>query len=178
MRKKSKMITARQFAEMHATPYTTVATWLQRELIPGAEKQELPYGGYVWMVPQDAPIPELKPGPKIFGERLEAIGTEILDELSDQYAEFVVHDRAQDSNDRDLTFTAHSGQEKTVRVIRRAGQSDDEVKEQIRAQLTAAGDHEPTKPRRKASKRSPAKKANVTRSAKKEKKGKKGPPFF
>src|SRR5262245_58390180 len=64
MRKKSKMITARQFAEMHDTPYTTVATWLQRELIPGAEKQELPYGGYVWMVPQNAPKPELRPGPK------------------------------------------------------------------------------------------------------------------
>jgi hypothetical protein len=58
------MITARQYAEMHNTPYTTVATWLQRELIPGAEKQEMPYGGYVWMVPQNAPKPKLKPGPK------------------------------------------------------------------------------------------------------------------
>lgn len=58
------MITARQYAEIHGTPYTTVATWLQRELIPGAEKQELPYGGYIWMVPQDAPKPTLKPGPK------------------------------------------------------------------------------------------------------------------
>jgi len=58
------MITARQYAEMHNTPYTTVATWLQRVRIPGAEKHEMPYGGYVWMVPQIAPKPELKPGPK------------------------------------------------------------------------------------------------------------------
>lgn len=58
------MITARQYAEIHSTPYTTVATWLQRDLIPGAEKQEMPYGGYVWMVPDSAPKPDLRPGPK------------------------------------------------------------------------------------------------------------------
>jgi hypothetical protein len=110
MRKKSKMITARQFAEMHATPYTTVATWLQRELIPGAVKQELPYGGYVWMVPQDAPKPELKPGPK---PKTEEDGSDAGD------------------------------------------------------QVEAVADEPPAKPKRKASKRSPAKKASVTKSAKK-----------
>jgi hypothetical protein len=58
------MITARQYAAIHNTPYTTVATWLQRNLIQGAEKQEMPYGGYMWMVPDNAPKPDLKPGPK------------------------------------------------------------------------------------------------------------------
>jgi hypothetical protein len=164
MRKKSKMITARQYAEMHATPYTTVATWLQRELIPGAEKQELPYGGYIWMVPQDAPIPELKPGPTTFRERLKAIAAQVLEELSDQYADFVLHPEAQDSVDGRLTYKAHGGEKKTVHVIRRASQTDDEVKDEIREQLTAAGDQEPTKPRRRASKRSSAKKPKKGRS--------------
>jgi hypothetical protein len=154
MTKKSKMITARQFAELHATPYTTVATWLQRELIPGAEKQELPYGGYIWMVPQDAPTPELKPGPKTFRERLKVIAAEILEELGDQYADFVLHPEAQDSVDGRLTYTAHSDEEKPVRVIRRAGQTDNEIKNQILAQLGIADDQAPTKSRRKISKKS------------------------
>jgi hypothetical protein len=176
--RKPKMITARQYAEMHGTPYTTVATWLQRELIPGAEKQELPYGGYVWMVPDNAPKPELKPGPKTFGEKLRAIATEILEELSDQYAEFKIQSPAQDSNDWGLTYKTHGGRETSVTVIRRASQTDDEVKDEIRRQLAAGGGQEPVKSKHRASKRSPAKKANVTRSAKKVKKAKKGPPFF
>jgi len=43
------------------------------------------------------------------------------------------------------------------------------------ASAEGTGDHEPTKPGRKASKRSPAKKANVTKSSKKPKKGR---PLF
>ncbi|MEP7336534.1 MAG: hypothetical protein ABI977_02115 [Acidobacteriota bacterium] len=66
------MITARQYAKIHSTPYTTVATWLQRDLIPGAEKQEMPYGGYMWLVPDNAPKPDLTPGPKKGSKRATA----------------------------------------------------------------------------------------------------------
>ena len=159
------MITARQYAEMHDMPYTTVATWLQRDLIPGAEKQELPYGGYVWMVPDNAPKPELKPGPKTFEARLRAIAAEVLKELSSQYSEFAVLPRMQDSNDRVLTYVAHSGERKNVVVIRRASQTDDEVKGQIRAQLTTGDEPTPSKPKGRASKRSSAKKASKTTRA-------------
>ena len=53
-----------------------------------------------------------------------------------------------------------------------------DAEKEAEASAEGDGDQEPTKPKRRASKRSPAKKANVTRSAKKAKKGKKGPPFF
>jgi hypothetical protein len=32
--------------------------------VPGAAKEELPFGGYFYKIPANAPIPELKPGPK------------------------------------------------------------------------------------------------------------------
>jgi hypothetical protein len=64
--KQPKMVTARQFATLHGVPYTTVIFWLKREVIPGAEKQEIPVGrqGFIWRVPEDAPLPELPRGPK------------------------------------------------------------------------------------------------------------------
>ena len=58
------MLTARQFAAAREVAYTTVISWLNKELLKGAEKQELAYGGFMWQIPEDAPIPELKPGPK------------------------------------------------------------------------------------------------------------------
>ncbi len=60
------MVTARQFATLHGVPYTTVIFWLKKEAIPGAEKQEIPVGrqGFIWRVPEDAPLPELPRGPK------------------------------------------------------------------------------------------------------------------
>jgi len=61
---KAKMITPKQYAEQIETPYSTVMRWLQRDLIPGAEKQELPFGGWYYAIPADAPRPDLKPGPK------------------------------------------------------------------------------------------------------------------
>jgi hypothetical protein len=97
-----KMITAKEYAEIHDVHYTTVMNWLRRDLLPGAIKEELPFGGYFYKIPVSAPIPELKPGPKRKSADAEGID-----------------------------------------------------------------DQEPTKPKRGASKRSTAKKANVTRSTKK-----------
>ena len=116
----SKMITAKEYAEMHNVHYTTVMNWLRRDLVPGAIKEELPFGGYFYKIPAGAPIPELKPGPKTFVERLRAIAAEILEGLSDQYAKFVIHQQAADSNDWRLTYTAHSGVESPVEALRRA----------------------------------------------------------
>src|SRR5215831_362154 len=64
--KQSKMVTARQFAGLHGVPYTTVIFWLRKEVIPGAEKQEIPVGrqGFIWRIPEDAPLPELPRGPR------------------------------------------------------------------------------------------------------------------
>ena len=120
---------------MHNVHYTTVMNWLRRDLVPGAIKEELPFGGYFYKIPAGAPIPELKPGPKTFVERLRAIAAEILEELSDQYAKFVIHQQAADSNDWRLTYTAHSGVESLVEALHRAIRTDDEVKDEIRAQL-------------------------------------------
>ena len=131
----SKMITAKEYAEMHNVHYTTVMNWLRRDLMPGAIKEELPFGGYFYKIPAGAPIPELKPGPKTFVERLRAIAAEILEELSDRYAKFVIHQQAADSNDWRLTYTAHGGVESPVEALRRASQTDDEVKDEIQAQL-------------------------------------------
>jgi len=63
--KQPKMVTARQFAELRGVPYTTVIFWLKKSLLHGAEKQEIPFGrqGFIWRVPDDAPLPELTPGP-------------------------------------------------------------------------------------------------------------------
>src|SRR5262249_33748335 len=101
----SKMITAKEYAEMHNVHYTTVMNWLRRDLLPGVVKEELPFGGYFYKIPVGAPIPDLKPGPKTFVARLRAIADEVLEELSDQYAEYVIHRQAQDSNDWELTYT-------------------------------------------------------------------------
>lgn len=57
------MITPRKYAENHQAAYSTVMSWLQRDLIPGAEKHELPTGGWVYTIPENAPKPDLKPGP-------------------------------------------------------------------------------------------------------------------
>jgi hypothetical protein len=64
--KSTKMVSARQFAKLNEVPYTTVIFWLKKEAIPGAEKQEVPFGrqGFIWLVPESAPLPELPRGPK------------------------------------------------------------------------------------------------------------------
>src|SRR5262245_32553994 len=124
----SKMITAKEYAEMHNVHYTTVMNWLRRDLVPGAIKEEPPFGRYFYKIPSDAPIPELKPGPKTFVGRLRAIAAEILEELSDRYAKFVIHQQASDSNDWLRTYTAHRGVESPMEALRRASQTDDNTK--------------------------------------------------
>jgi len=57
------MISPRQYAQKIGRPYTTVMTWLQRGLLPDAVQLETPSGLY-WAIPENAPPPELKRGPK------------------------------------------------------------------------------------------------------------------
>jgi len=65
MGKAKRMLTPRQYAQEAGVAYTTVMSWLQKNLIAGAVKHPLPYGsGYYYQVPADAPKPELQPGPK------------------------------------------------------------------------------------------------------------------
>ncbi|MET0646399.1 MAG: hypothetical protein ABW208_07235 [Pyrinomonadaceae bacterium] len=65
MGKEERMLTPRQYANETGVAYTTVMNWLSRELIPGAVKEPLPYGGgYYYQIPADAPKPKLTPGPK------------------------------------------------------------------------------------------------------------------
>lgn len=62
----ANIVTPRQYAEKHHVAYTTVMKWLQKNLIPGAYKATLPppFVGYVYQIPEDAPPPNLKPGPR------------------------------------------------------------------------------------------------------------------
>lgn len=64
--KKPKMLSPRQYASKHDVAYTTVLFWLKNEAIQGAEKMALPFGEgrYAYQIPEDAPKPALKPGPK------------------------------------------------------------------------------------------------------------------
>lgn len=61
-----KIVTPKQYAEMHSVAYTTVMKWLQNNLVPGAVKKQLPapFVGYTYQIPEDALPPDLKPGPK------------------------------------------------------------------------------------------------------------------
>jgi hypothetical protein len=65
-REKPKMITPREFAAKHGVAYTTVLFWLKNEMIEGVQKETLPFGKnkFVYGIPETAPKPELKPGPK------------------------------------------------------------------------------------------------------------------
>lgn len=58
------MLTPKQYAEKVEAAYSTVMSWLQLELIPGAEKYPLPAGGHYYLIPASAKRPERKPGPK------------------------------------------------------------------------------------------------------------------
>jgi hypothetical protein len=68
-RKRTRMLTPRQYAEKHQVAYTTVATWLQRGQIPEAVKVEVPAGGHQWAIPETAKAPKLPLGrPKKSGK--------------------------------------------------------------------------------------------------------------
>jgi hypothetical protein len=64
MKSSAKSLTPRQYSEKHGVAYTTVLNWLNLGLIPGAQREQLPFGGYYWMIPESAPKPTLKTGPK------------------------------------------------------------------------------------------------------------------
>jgi len=73
-KKEAQMITPRQYAELHEVAYTTVVGWLRLEMIEGAKKIELPHmKSHVYMIPDDAKPPELKPGPKKGSKRTSAV---------------------------------------------------------------------------------------------------------
>jgi hypothetical protein len=64
MAKATEMLTPRQYAVLHGVAYTTVMNWLKQGLISGANKEDLPFGGFYWKIPKTAPKPILKAGPK------------------------------------------------------------------------------------------------------------------
>lgn len=55
------MLTSEQCAEQIETPYPAVMRWLQRELIPVAEKYDLPSGGWYYLILEGTLPPDLKP---------------------------------------------------------------------------------------------------------------------
>jgi predicted site-specific integrase-resolvase len=61
MKKGTRMLTPRQYAERVGVAYTTVATWLQQGLIPTAVKIEAP-AGHMWAIPENTPAPSLRRG--------------------------------------------------------------------------------------------------------------------
>ncbi len=62
---KSEMVTPSKYADARGVNYSTVMKWLQKGLLAGAKKIDLPEppGGHVYNVPIDAPFPDVKPGP-------------------------------------------------------------------------------------------------------------------
>jgi hypothetical protein len=134
-----RYMTVSEFAEKHGVPYQSAVRWARKNQIPGVQVTQ--FGKFkVYMIPEDATPPVLPTGRPTFEERLKAIAAEVLEELGDRYVDFDPHPPAQDSNDWHLTYTARSGGEIRVQVIRRAGQTDDEVKDEIRDQLLPKAD--------------------------------------
>ncbi len=80
-----------------------------------------------------------KPGPETIMERLKRIGNEIVEESGGRYVERVVLPQAQDSNDWDICFRTPADKEYCAHVIRRASQTDDEIKKDILRQLPVGG---------------------------------------
>lgn len=75
MKKSTEMLTPRQYAAENGVAYTTVMNWLKKDLIPGADKEALPFGGYVYRIPKSVPKPDLKAGPKPKAKANGAHGT-------------------------------------------------------------------------------------------------------
>ena len=64
-REKPKMITLKEYAKKHDVAYTTVLFWHNKGVLPGVEKQEIPFApGFIYFVAETTPKPELRPGPK------------------------------------------------------------------------------------------------------------------
>jgi hypothetical protein len=58
------MIPPKEYAEMVGAKYQTVMLWLRQDLIPGAQRFDLPAGGHYYVIPENAPKPETRRGPK------------------------------------------------------------------------------------------------------------------
>jgi hypothetical protein len=52
-RRAETMLTTKEFAEHFKVAYTTVMTWLNREIVPGAKRVPTPRGD-VWEIPSTA----------------------------------------------------------------------------------------------------------------------------
>jgi hypothetical protein len=127
-------MTVSEFAEKHGVPYQSAVRWARKNQIPGVQVTQ--FGKFkVYMIPEDATPPSLPTGRPTFGDRLNLIADGILEEFSDQYVDFDQHSPRADSNDWGLTYKTQDGRETSVTVIRRANQTDDEIKDEIRAQL-------------------------------------------
>lgn len=64
MTRKTRTMTAKQFAEEMGVNYRTALNWLDAGLVPGAERKTSPIGKY-WEVPEAAlKMERPKPGPK------------------------------------------------------------------------------------------------------------------
>jgi len=59
-----RMIPPKEYAEKVGAKYQTVMLWLRQNLIPGAQRFDLPAGGHYYTIPEDAPKPETRRGPK------------------------------------------------------------------------------------------------------------------
>lgn len=57
MSRKGKLVTPKEYAEIHKVAYTTVMYWLQTGKVEGAVKHETPRGPY-WELPEDTPRPK------------------------------------------------------------------------------------------------------------------------
>jgi tetratricopeptide (TPR) repeat protein len=100
---KKEMLTPREWAKAHDTSYHTVISWLRRNWIPGVQKTQLPSGGWYYLIPKDAPKPNLKRGPKPKVKALpgltqvkvlEALRKFAGDQLSDESMELIAQRHA------------------------------------------------------------------------------------
>ena len=69
MSRKEKLVTPKEYAEIHGVAYTTVMHWLQTGKVEGAVKHQTPRGPY-WELPLDTPRPKKLSGrPKKEGKK-------------------------------------------------------------------------------------------------------------
>jgi len=61
MSRKVKLVTPKEYAEIHQVAYTTVLYWLNNGRVEGAVKHETPRGPY-WELPVDTPRPKKMSG--------------------------------------------------------------------------------------------------------------------
>jgi tetratricopeptide (TPR) repeat protein len=86
-------LSPKQYADLHGVPYETVRSWLRRQLLKGAQRQDLQSGEHRYLIPHDTPRPQLKRGPKPrfdkgFSHReVNKIMNDLNDKLTDEERE-------------------------------------------------------------------------------------------